>query len=156
MPDILHLLRIKASRELVYRALTTPEGIRNWWTRDADLDAHIGGSGTFRFPFYGGGYSTEVRLIELAAPERVAWEVIASFRPEWANTTITFHLRPDGDSSTLLHFAHRGWADDDDTYALCNTGWAYYLVSLQQYIQIGEGAPSPDIDFQRMITATVT
>lgn len=38
MPDILHLIRIHASRERVYDAVTTAEGIRSWWTRDADLD----------------------------------------------------------------------------------------------------------------------
>jgi uncharacterized protein YndB with AHSA1/START domain len=37
MPDIMHLVKINASPERVYQALTTPEGIRNWWTRDADL-----------------------------------------------------------------------------------------------------------------------
>jgi hypothetical protein len=31
------------------------------------------------------------------------------------------------------------------------TGWAYYLVSLQQYLETGEGAPNPDVRFDRMI-----
>ena len=37
MPDILHLLTIHASPERVFQALATAEGIRNWWTRDADF-----------------------------------------------------------------------------------------------------------------------
>jgi hypothetical protein len=32
-----------------------------------------------------------------------------------------------------------------------NTGWAYYLVSLQQYLETGLGAPQPDIDFARIV-----
>ena len=52
MPDILHRLTIHAPPERVFEALTTAEGIRNWWTRDADLDARIGGAG--EFCFYGG------------------------------------------------------------------------------------------------------
>jgi uncharacterized protein YndB with AHSA1/START domain len=49
MADIMHLVRIAAPQERVYEALTTTEGIRSWWTRDADLDSRIGGTGTFRF-----------------------------------------------------------------------------------------------------------
>jgi uncharacterized protein YndB with AHSA1/START domain len=43
MPDIMHLIKIHASPERIYQALTTAEGIRNWWTRDAVLDSKIGG-----------------------------------------------------------------------------------------------------------------
>jgi uncharacterized protein YndB with AHSA1/START domain len=53
VPDIMHLIKIRVSPEHVYQALTTAEGIRNWWTRDADLDSKIGGTGEFRF-YYGG------------------------------------------------------------------------------------------------------
>jgi hypothetical protein len=30
MPDIMHLIKIRAAPEQVYQALTTAEGIRNW------------------------------------------------------------------------------------------------------------------------------
>ena len=150
MPDIMHLVRIHASPEMVYRALTTAEGIRNWWTRDADLNQTIGGTGEFRFKKYGSGAVTTVRVDELEPPRRVVWRTISSFHPEWADTTITFDLRAEG-SVTVLSFAHRGFRREDEAYALFTTGWAYYLVSLQQYLETGEGAPSPDIDFARVV-----
>jgi uncharacterized protein YndB with AHSA1/START domain len=49
MPDIMHLVKIHASPERVSQALTTAEGSRNWWTRDAVLDSKIGGTGEFSF-----------------------------------------------------------------------------------------------------------
>lgn len=49
MADIMHLLRIRAAPERVYTALATPEGVRSWWTPEADLDLHVGGVGEFRF-----------------------------------------------------------------------------------------------------------
>jgi uncharacterized protein YndB with AHSA1/START domain len=150
MPDIMHLLKIEASPDRVYQALTTAEGIRNWWTRDADLDSAIGAEGEFRFPSYGAAHATRVRVTELIPSTRVAWKTTASFRPEWIDTTITFDLRAEGIDTALL-FAHRGFPQPDDVYALCNTGWAYYLVSLQQYLQTGQGAPSPNIDFARIL-----
>jgi uncharacterized protein YndB with AHSA1/START domain len=153
MPDIMHLLKIKASSDRVYQALTTAEGIRNWWTRDADLDSTVGGEGEFRFPAYGAAHATRVRVTELTPSARVVWKTTASFRPEWIDTTITFDLRADTNDaeSTALLFAHRGFPQPDDVYALCNTGWAYYLVSLQQYLQTGQGAPNPNIDFARVL-----
>jgi hypothetical protein len=51
----------------------------------------------------------------------------------------------------LLSFAHRNFKQADEVYALTTMGWGYYLVSLQQYLETGKGAPSPDIDFARVI-----
>ncbi len=149
MPDIMHLLQINASPKRVYEAITTVDGIRHWWTRDADLDSEIGGTGEFRFS-YDGPVVTKVRIDALTLPFHVAWKTLSSFRPEWAGTTLTFDLRAAG-SGTALLFAHRGFAQADDIYALTTTGWGYYLVSLQQYLETGQGAPSPDIDFARIL-----
>jgi uncharacterized protein YndB with AHSA1/START domain len=148
MPDIIHLINIRVSPEKVYQALTTAQGVRSWWTRDADLDSKIGGTGEFRF--YERQPATKVRVEELKPPVRVGWKTISSFRPEWDGTTITFDLRAKG-PETMLSFAHRGFKEADDVYAMTTTGWGYYLVSLQQYLETGKGAPHPDMDFARMI-----
>ena len=149
MPDILHRLTIHAPPERVFEALTTAEGIRNWWTRDADLDAHIGGAGEFRF--YGGSGMTSVRVDALDAPHSVGWTTLSANAPGgWDGTTITFELTADG-TDTVLSFAHRGFAEANEGYALVTTGWAYYLVSLQHYVETGKGAPHPERDFARML-----
>jgi uncharacterized protein YndB with AHSA1/START domain len=145
MPDILHLLTIKASPERVYQALTTAEGIRNWWTREAELEPRIGGKGEFRF--YEGKGVTKVRVDMLEPPVRVGWTVTAANAPGgWEGTTITFDLGAKG-SDTVLSFAQRGFKQADEGYALVTTGWAYYLVSLQQYLERGKGTPQQDKDF---------
>ncbi len=152
MPEIMHLLKINVPAERVYQALTTSDGIRQWWTRDADLEDRVGGNGEFRFSYPGGKYVTKVKVAELAPSVRVCWQTTSSFRPAWLGTTVTFTLRPDSNGTALL-FSHSGWTHADDEYALCTTGWGYYLVSLQQYLQTGKGAPSPDVDFARVLNA---
>ena len=122
MPDIMHLVKIHVSPERVYQALTTAEDIRQWWTRDADRDLQIGGTGEFRFS-YDGTVVTRVRVEELKPPVCVGWKTVSSFRPEWNGTTITFDLRAEG-SDTMLSFAHRDFAQADEIYALTTTGWA--------------------------------
>jgi uncharacterized protein YndB with AHSA1/START domain len=147
MPDVMHFNRIHASPERVYQALTTAEGIRNWWTRDADLDSKIEGTGEFRF--YHGKSVSKMRVDELKPLVRVGWKTVSLFRSEWDGTRITFDTRAEG-SKTVLSFAHCGFKQTDEVCALTTTGWGYYLVSLQQYRGTGKGAPHPDIDFARV------
>jgi len=145
MPDILHLVTIHAAPERVYQALTTAEGLRNWWTRDAELEAKIGGMGLVKF--YGGQGVTKLRVDDLTPPLRVGWTIIAANAPGgWDGTTISFDLRPAGDD-TVVALAHRGFAQANDGYALVTTGWAYYLVSLKQYLEMGQGWPQQEKNF---------
>jgi uncharacterized protein YndB with AHSA1/START domain len=137
MPDIMHLIRFEAAPENVFAALTSAEGVRAWWTADADLDREVGGVGEFRF--YGGAQVTRIRIDELAPPRRVAWTVVDSFRPEWIGSTITFDLRP-SKSGTELLFAQRGYPKADENYAVCTTGWGIYFSRLQRHLDAGNNA----------------
>lgn len=149
MPNILHLLPIHATPDRIYEALTTAEGVRSWWTRDADLDATEGGVGEFRF--YGGRVTTRIVIATLDPAKRVAWRVTESSAPGgWVGTMIGFETRPE-DEGAILSFAHRGFAEESDGFARVTTGWAYFLVSLKQYLETGSGAPAPDVDFARLI-----
>ena len=40
--DLIHRISIAAPAESMYRALTTEEGIKGWWTTDVKMDAHAG------------------------------------------------------------------------------------------------------------------
>ena len=137
MPDIIFLLPIKGAPDRVYESLTEPAGIKSWWTRDASLDGDVEGVG--EFGFFNGSRTTKVRIAELQRPERVAWETVESNVPGWTGTRITFEVRPDGEG-TVLFFAHRGFATEEDC-GRYTTGWGYYLRSLQQYHETGVGTP---------------
>jgi uncharacterized protein YndB with AHSA1/START domain len=134
MPDIMHLVSFEAAPEKVFAALSTGEGVRAWWTADADLDDKVGGAGEFRF--YGGGKVTRIRIDELVPSRRIVWTVVDSFRPEWVGSTITFELRP-SDSGTELLFAQRGYPKAGENYAVCTTGWGIYFSRLQQHLTSG-------------------
>jgi len=89
-----------------------------------------------------------MRVDELKAPVRVGWKTISSFRPEWDDTTITFALRAEG-NDTVLSFAHRGFKQAKEGYAITTTGWVYYLVSLKPSqletdLEAGKGTPHPN------------
>jgi len=66
MHDIMHLIKIHASSERVYQAITTADGIRQWWTRDAAIEAKVGAAG--EFGFYGKRFVAKVTVEELSGP----------------------------------------------------------------------------------------
>ena len=138
MPDIMHTLKIQASPDQVYRALTTAEGIRNWWTRDAALEPKVGGTG--EFGFYGRRFVAKVKVDELKPQARVKWHVTNS---AWPGDTVEFELRSE-EKHTRLTFAHRGFPRADQGYASATTRWGFYLLSLKQHLETGKGMPNPD------------
>jgi uncharacterized protein YndB with AHSA1/START domain len=138
MRDIMHLIKIHASSERVYQAITTADGIRQWWTRDAAIEAKVGGAG--EFGFYGKRFVAKVTIEELNPVTRVRWKVANS---AWQGNDIEFNLSADGNDTTLL-FAHRGFPRADEGYASATTRWGFYLLSLKRYLQTGKGTPNPD------------
>jgi uncharacterized protein YndB with AHSA1/START domain len=138
MPDIMHLVGIHAPAARVYDAITTADGIRQWWTRDAAIEPSVGAAG--EFAFFGKRFVARVTVEELDPGHRVRWKVTNA---AWPGLDIEFHLKPDGGDTTLL-FAHRGFPQADERFASATTRWAVYLFSLKQYLQTGRGTPHPD------------
>lgn len=141
MPEIAHLIKIRAAQDKVYQAVSTAEGIRNWWTRDAALDPKVGGAG--EFGFYGHRMVIKVNVAELTPPGHVAWNAVSSTGGAFDGTTISFDLRSEEDITRVL-FAHRGLQAGGDNIASATTRWGFYLLSLKRYLETGKGTPNPE------------
>jgi len=61
----------------------------------------------------------------------------------WTGKDIEFSLKAEG-NDTALHFAHRGFKQNDEEYAGATTRWGFYLVGLKRYLETGKGSPNPD------------
>ena len=138
MQDIMHLINIHAPPERVYKAITTADGIRQWWTRDAAIEPKLGAHG--EFGFFGRRFVAKITVEELDPVTSVRWKVTNA---AWPGNDIAFHLKPDGNDTTLL-FAHRGFPHADERFASATTRWGGYLFSLKRYLQTGKGTPNPD------------
>jgi uncharacterized protein YndB with AHSA1/START domain len=137
VPDILHRLVIRASPAQVYCALTTPDGLAAWWTRDVTAEPTVGSVALFGFNRRDVTFRMFVQ--ELAEAARVRWYCLGG-HPEWKDTEIAFALSQATDG-TVVDFAHRGWKSSDGIFAVCNFDWARYLASLKAYLETGAGAP---------------
>lgn len=137
---------ISASAPVVFAALTTPEGLRGWWTATCDVGSGVGRLSTFRF-----GQTYKVMQIESLQPNtEVRWKCIDGHihspgrltkTNEWIGTTMVFRLEPRSPSGTLLYFEHVGLTPQIQCYDICTQGWGHFLGSLRQYAETGTGTP---------------
>lgn len=132
--SIKQLFHISASKEKVYKAIDTIEGLGNWWTVDTKGDTSLQEKIKFTFGEYGG---PTMQVVERISNEKIKWTCIDEEHP-WYKHQFSFTL--DGnDGKTRLRFSHEGWAENDDFYSMCSFSWGRYLESLRQYCQTGKG-----------------
>ena len=132
MPDILHRVGIAAEPQRVFEALTTVEGISNWWAENTHGDAAEGGAFQFR--------SNRLDVVH-ADPSLVTWHYSGPAE-EWVGTEITFRLEW-RDGQTIVLFKQAGWREPVEFMHHCSTKWAVFLLSLKDYVEHGEGRPEP-------------
>ena len=140
MAAIRHRVGVSAPLTDVYDALSTPEGVATWWTRDASGDSTVGGK--LAVGFGGPKPAAIFELAELNPPERVAWRCLEG-PSEWPGTTIEFDLRRQ-DDETVVVFRHDGWQEPVEFMHHCSTSWAYFLISLKHALMGGQATPWPD------------
>ena len=143
MVDIVHRVGIKAPASKVYAALSTIDGLADWWTRATTGSAQVGEAIAFRFHTETGaeigGFDMDV--LELVPDQKVRWRVSAG-PAEWVGTDIEFALSRQ-DEHTIVMFGHRKWHEEGEFMAHCSTKWATFLLSLRDLVETGKGRPAP-------------
>ena len=133
MASIKNLFHINAPKEKVYKAISTIEGLSNWWTTQTTGESKVDGIIQFRF----GEGGPDMKVIEMKPNESVTWECVAG--PEdWMGTTFTFNL-DENEGKTRVRFEQAGYKEANDFYASCAFSWGRYMESLRQYCQTGNG-----------------
>ena len=134
MYAIKHRFHINAPKEKVFEAISTINGLSNWWTTKTTGDASPGGVLKFHF---GEMEGPQMKVIDLNPGEKLTWECVAS--PfGWTGHTFTF-LLDENDGKTRVRFSQDGWTEQDDFYGGCSFSWGRYMESLRQLCQTGKG-----------------
>jgi uncharacterized protein YndB with AHSA1/START domain len=144
MADIIHRVGIKAPISNVYAAVSTVEGVANWWTKETTGVAKPGDTIDVRFLSPSG---TEIGamtmdVLTLEPHKRAHWR-FKKGPAEWIGTDVTFDLYQDGDYTILL-FGHRNWREPVEFMAHCSMKWATFMLSLKELVETGRGKPSPN------------
>jgi steroid delta-isomerase-like uncharacterized protein len=131
-------IRVKASPDALFGALTTVSGLAAWWnpaTGSGEAD------GELRF-IMNAPEPLVIHVDEATRPASVRWTVTdCPFLPDWIGTRPTFTITPlDGDTSEL-HFRHQGLNEELECIDMCTRSWNHYMTSLRDYLQADHGSP---------------
>jgi uncharacterized protein YndB with AHSA1/START domain len=161
MPNIQQAILIAAPAEKVYHAITSEEGLSEWWTPNVSAKPAI--NSLARFPF-GDEYYKEMKIVELKADSFVKW-ICQKGDNQWIDTTLSFSLESGDEQSlltrhpeirgqiqqvthaetiTLLIFHHDNWKDYTLMFAECSYTWGQFLRSLKLFCETGKGLPWPN------------
>jgi len=145
--------RIGARPEIVFAALSTPEGLAHWWGPDegpvliADIDARVGGRFRVRFRMLDGAeHEARGECLEVVNSKRLVmswqWTVGGEADERDKVSRVVIDLRPI-DSGTELTFTH----EQLQTEISCNShkwGWSGALDKLERYLLVeSEVAATP-------------
>ncbi len=137
MPDIDHELKIDATPDAVFAALSTPSGVTGWQTPTVTGTGEVGSEWVFSFadhPEF--GWAVEAS----DPPNRIVWRCTRG-PGDSVGTTATFTIVPAG-TRTLLELQHAGWPGTHGNFRKCNTTWGVLLHHLRDYVETGTAAPA--------------
>lgn len=156
--DYRKTIRVQASPEALFDALTSICGLAGWW---APVTGSGEAGGELRF-YMNIPEPLVIHVDEATRPARtqsartqsatahsartqtasVRWTVIeCGFLPDWAGTRPVFTIAPAGDGASELSFRHHGLTAELDCIEMCTRGWNHYLASLRDYVETGRGTP---------------
>src|SRR5438105_2676993 len=128
MPDIKHMIDIKATPDAVYALIGTPAGLSKWWAEDV-FDVSEGGCS---LGFFDRTTVYRLRAESRAPGKQIVWHCESG--QEWSGTRLIFDLQNSG-KSTVLRFTHADWRTSADYFTMCNTTWGELMFRLMSAAQ---------------------
>ena len=145
MTSLTLVRRIAARPSIVFEALTTPEGIAQWWGPDAgpvlmaETDVRTGGHFKVRFRMLDGTeHESSGEYLEVKPPERLAmtWRWLG-LEDDGGESRIEIDLRP-VNGGTELVFTHAMLSSEESRQGHTE-GWNGALDKLEKYLLSHEG-----------------
>ena len=139
MHAIYHDVFIKSSREKIYKAITTANGLNNWWTLRSAGFPYVGELYNFYFT---PEYDWYGEVIE--ADPNVSFHIKMTRADEdWDPTTFGFDLEK-VEGGTRVEFWHKGWPECNHHFRRSSWCWAMLLNGLKNYVEHGIIVPFND------------
>ncbi len=138
MTSLTLVRRIRARPAIVFEAMTTAEGIAQWWGPDAgpvllsESDPRVGGRYRVRFRrLEGTEHESSGEFLEFVPPERVvmSWRWKGGEDPGESRVEITLRAIPEGTELTFTH----ALLHDEESRLSHEGGWTGALDKLERY-----------------------
>ena len=131
-------VQLSATPEAVFKALTTSEGIADWWAKSNTVWKENADE------FLSVDFGQVKKLMKVQKtnpPSRLTWHVLECTLREWPGTRITFNVTPTLNGGSFLKLEHIGLNPQLECFESCSSGWEYFMASLKQYVETGKGTP---------------
>jgi uncharacterized protein YndB with AHSA1/START domain len=131
-------IRVKASPEALFEALTTVTGLAAWWS---PVTGSGEAGGELRF-IMNAPEPLVIQVDEATRPTSVRWTVTdCPFLPDWVGTRPAFTITPVDSGTAELRFRHHGLNQTLECIAMCTRSWDHFMTSLRDYVETGHGSP---------------
>ena len=140
--EIRKTIEIDASPETVFRAISNPAELTNWFPDAAVLEPNVGGK--FKFTFSKDSarcgknqedVSSEGKVVEFVPNKRLAYTWQHKNIPDFPETVVTWELEQIGKSKTRVTLTHSGFTgkEGDKGIEAHDQGWTFFLNELALY-----------------------
>lgn len=134
---------INAPVDIVFKAITDPTELTNWFPDQAILEPRIGGKVRFTFNKDSSkeidrDYSPEGIIKEFIPNKRVSYTWQHKDLPEFPETIVTWELEEIDHNKTRVVLNHSGFTGKEEgkvAFKEHDQGWSYFLDRLEKYCE---------------------
>ena len=133
-----HRIRVHATPERVYQALTSKDGLKAWFTPHVDGDVQEGSEAKM---FFSGKEPFRWKFSQFKPQTHVHWDCLEGPGAA-AGTSVTYILRGENNGQTVIECDHDGWPENHEALATCNTLWGVLMDRLKAFAESGKPNPA--------------
>jgi uncharacterized protein YndB with AHSA1/START domain len=135
-------IEIDASPEAVFKAISDPSELTNWFPDAAILESKVGGKTKFTYYKDSKRITTcardhdktnEGRVLEFVKNEKLVYTWQHMDVPDFPETIVTWELEEISKNKTRLTLTHTGFTSNDQVQAH-SEGWSFFLNELASYL----------------------
>lgn len=133
---IYHNFIIKAPALKVFKSVSEPKHLENWWPLKCSGIAKIGEEFNFNFTDQYDWYGSVI----VCEPGKAFYIRMTQSDADWNPTTFGFDLH-ETDNGTAVNFWHKDWQHQNEHFKIASFCWAMLLNGLKNYVEKGEIIP---------------
>ena len=141
--DITHHLKINATPETIYKAVSTEQGMKGWWSKDCTVGESEGENSILKFDKQGTIVKMDFRTESLDLNKKVVWTCIGNGNPMWIDTKIVTEITATDEGCDVV-FAHTAFDEKykgQEGFEMIKQGWEHFVNSLTSFCENGTGQP---------------
>ena len=147
--EIRKVVEIEASAETVFKALTDPAELTQWFPDAVELEPKVGGK--TRFTFHKNSKrtnptnktretdkSSKGRILDLVKNKKLAHTWQAEGVPDFPETVVTWELESLSNNRTRVTLTHSGFTGKEPSsvsFEGHNQGWSFFIEELVKYCE---------------------